>query len=278
MVNIYEHLSELTRSGDEGVLVTVIEKEGSGPLPPGAKMLVYADGRTAGTVGGGTLEQMATDKAGELLRERRSALQRYALVDRNQVADEEEATDMVCGGRVTLFYEYLTSGPHVYLFGGGHVGNALVYHLRHLPYYVTVIDERAGVEDTLGEVDRILIGDYEKALGDESVPAGSYFIIATPEHDTDYLVLRMILSSDWKPGYVGLLASRAKAAKFRRDLETDLGSDVDMSMLYSPVGLDIGGSSAHEIAVSLLAEMQALRYGREGNRHLSQTTVSAGES
>lgn len=272
MVDIYEHLSQLKQSGEEGILVTVVEKEGSGPLPPGAKMLVYADGRTVGTVGGGALEQIATVKAGELLREKQSLLQRYALVDHHNIAEEEEATDMVCGGKVTLFYEYLTSGPHLYLFGGGHVGQALVYHLRDLPYYVTIIDERPGIEETLGEVDQVLIRDYGKALENEAVPTGSFFVIATPAHEADYLVLKTILTSNWKPRYVGLLSSRAKTAKFVHDLEADLGSDIDLSVLYTPVGLDIGGSSAPEIALAVLAEIQALRYDRSEIRHLKTPT------
>jgi xanthine dehydrogenase accessory factor len=268
MVDIYVHLSQLMEKGQEGILVTVVEKEGSGPLPPGAKMLFYADGRTAGTVGGGTLEQIAIAKSAELIREKQSLLQRYALVDHNHVAEEDESTGMVCGGNVTLFYEYVTSGPHLYLFGGGHVGQALVYHLRDLPYHVTVIDERPGVEETMGDVARVLIRDYEKALENEAVPMDSFFVVATPSHKADYLVLKTIFTSHWKPRYVGLLSSRTKAAKFVRDLDADLGSDADFSALYTPVGLDIGGSSAHEIALAVLAEIQALRYGRSDVRHL----------
>ena len=274
MVGIYEHLSQLKQKGEEGILVTVVEKEGSGPLPPGAKMLVYTDGQTTGTVGGGALEEMATARASQLLGEKRSLLQRYALVDRENVAEEEEATDMVCGGKVTLFYEYLTSGPHLYLFGGGHVGQALVHHLRDLPYYVTVIDERSGIEETLGDVDRVLIKNYGVALEDEAIPTDSYFFIATPAHEADYLVLKMILTSDWNPRYVGLLASRAKAAKFIQDLEAELGNDIDLSILYTPAGLGIGGSSASEIALSVLAEIQTLRYDRSEIRHLKSPAVS----
>lgn len=268
MSNIYQALLQLQRSGEQGVLVTVVEKEGSGPLPPGAKMLVYADGRTVDTVGGGRLEQLAQERAAELLRTKQSRLVRYALFDERNVAETDEATDMVCGGRVTLFYEYLTSGPHVYLFGGGHVGQALVRHLRDLPYFVTVIDEREGTANLTSGADRVIVAAYGTALQGVAVPEGSFFVIATPAHDADYLVLRTILTSPWQPRYIGLLASRAKSAKFIQDLRAELGGDVDLSALYTPAGLDIGGSSADEIAISIIAEIQALRYGRSGQKHL----------
>ena len=122
-------------------------------------------------------------------------------------------------------------------------------------------------------MDRVLIRGYEKALENEAVPTGRFFLIATPAHEADYLALKTILTSDWKPRYVGLLSSRAKAAKFVSDLEADLGSDVDLSALFTPVGLDIGGSAAHEIALSVLAEIQALRYGRLENKHLKTSEV-----
>ncbi len=272
MPTIYEELLELQKSGGESVLVTVVEKEGSGPLPPGAKMLVHRDGRTTGTVGGGELERLATARAGDLLRARQSHLQRYALLDHHQVAEEEEATGMVCGGKVTLFYEYISSGPHLYIFGGGHIGHALAYHLRTLPYYVTIIDDRPGIERSLPAVARVLIADYETALDGKHVPKGSFFVIATPAHAADYLVLRRLIAGDWKPRYVGLLSSHTKATTFIRKLRQELGEKIDFSVLYTPVGLDLGGSSADEIAISVIAEIQAVRYGRLGHRHLTTSS------
>ncbi len=273
MTNLYEALFQLQENGEQGVLITVVEREGSVPLPPGAKMLVYADGRSIGTVGGGTLERLARERAVDLLKTGQPLLQRYALVDHHNVAETDQATDMVCGGQVTLFYEYLSPGPRLYLFGGGHVGQALVRHLQNLPYYVTVIDERSGIEGTLTGAGRVIIGGYETALMDSPVPDGSFFVIATPAHDADYLVLKMIFSSAWKPRYVGLLASRTKSAKFIHDLRVELGEDLDLSALYTPAGLDIGGSSADEIAVSIVAEIQAIRYGRTEQKHLRALSI-----
>jgi xanthine dehydrogenase accessory factor len=264
---VFEKVIELQKTGQAGVLVTVVEKEGSGPLPAGARMLIYADGRTAGTIGGGALELIAVRKALELLRKRESRLGRYALTQQNEII-EGEPTGMLCGGRMVLFYEYLGSNPRLYLFGGGHVGQAVLQHLRNLDFHVTVVDERTGIEGGVAGADRVLVGDYRQVLTDELVPAGSFFVIATPSHRSDYDVLRRVLTSGWNPCYVGVIASKKKAVTFRQELKTDLGSDADLRMLYMPIGLDTGGNSAAEIAVSIVAEIQAVRYGRSSLRHL----------
>jgi xanthine dehydrogenase accessory factor len=267
LINVFEKTVELQNAGRDGVLVTVVEKEGSGPLPPGAKLLVYRDGRTVGTVGGGALELLATQTALKVQREQKSLLKRYALSEQNEIV-EGEPTGMLCGGRVALFYEYLPANPRVYLFGGGHVGQGLVRHLRDLDFHVTLIDSRAGINEAGLEVDRVLIADYDRALSEEEVPEGGFFVIATHSHRFDYTLLRRVLTSGWKPRYVGVIASKKKASGFLRDLKAELGSDANLGTLYMPIGLDTGGSSAAEIAVSIAAEIQAVRYGRCGVPHL----------
>jgi xanthine dehydrogenase accessory factor len=93
-------------------------------------------------------------------------------------------------------------------------------------------------------------------------------VIATPSHRFDYAVLRRALTSGWAPRYVGLIASKKKATGFLQDLKAELGENADLKSLYMPIGVDTGGSSAAEIAVSIIAEIQAVRYGRTGLRHL----------
>ena len=131
-----------------------------------------------------------------------------------------------------------------------------------------MVDERTGIEEALDGVDRICASEYDAALRDEVVPAGGYFIIATPEHRHDYEVLRRVLTSDWAPRYIGVIASKKKAAGFLQNLKQELGEDLDLKSLYMPVGVDTGGSSAAEIAVSIVAELQMVRYERTRLRHM----------
>ncbi len=266
MDEIYEHILALRKKGEEAVLVTVVEKEGSTPAPPGTKMLVQADGTTLGTVGGGALERLAGAKALELLRRQESALVRYSLWGEDQVG-EGEVTGMICGGRVALFFEYLGYAARAYLFGAGHVGQAVARYLKGLRWFVTVIDERPGLAD-MSEANRAITAEYAAALAGEAVPAGGFYVIATPSHDSDYVALKRVLCSDWQPRYVGMVASRRKTAEFHERLAADLGQGVDWSLLYAPVGLDLGGRSPEEVALSIVAEMQALRYGKTGHKHM----------
>jgi xanthine dehydrogenase accessory factor len=270
MDEIYQRILDLSRQGGEAVLVTVVHKEGSTPALPGTKMLVCAEGMSLGTVGGGELERVARIKASELLQARESQLIRYALLEGEQVSEtgDDEALPMWCGGRVTLFYEHLGYDTYVYLFGAGHVGSAIAAHLRNLKCYVTVIDNRPEVMAQLPPVNRRIIGDYESALADEQVPQGAYFVIGTPAHAADYEVLKAVMSGGWAPRYVGMLGSRRKSQELIRRLVDELGSAIDLSVLYTPVGLDIGGASPDEIAISIIAEIQALRYGKSGHNHM----------
>lgn len=252
--------------GEEAILVTVVEKEGSGPAEPGAKMLVAADGRTAGTVGGGALELLATRRALGLLAEQSSAFLRYALGDGDAV-EGDEPTGMLCGGRAALFFEYLGQPLRVYLYGAGHVGRALARTLAPLGAYVTAIDPRPEALTQVPEARRTVAGDYVDALADAGVRPGGFHVIATPGHASDYQVLRALLTGDLAPRYVALVASRGKAASLLARLREEAG-DMDTSALYTPAGLDLGGSSPAAIALSIAAEIQAVYHGKRTHAHL----------
>ena len=264
---IYQKILELRRDGQEAMLVTVADKQGSAPALPGTKMLVCTDGKTVGTVGGGELERLATSKALELLAQHQSLLIHYNLTEQGQPIDSEP-TGMVCGGRAALFYEFVGYGTRVFIFGAGHVGKALVDCLRLLHYYIAVIDPRPELVAQVEGANRPITADYRAAFQDEQVPAGGFYVIATPGHEMDYEVLKRILTAGWAPRYIGLVGSKRKVTVFVQRLREELGSDLDLSALYTPVGLDLGGSTPEEIAVSITAEILALRYGKTGHKHM----------
>lgn len=267
MHDIYDRIAHLREHGGEAVLVTVVDRQGSAPAAPGAKMLVYADGSTTGTVGGGALEQVTTARALEILVQRQPALVTYSLGE-DGLASDAEMIDMACGGKVSMFFDYLGYQAHVVVYGAGHVGRAIVYHLKGLRYHVTVVDHRQGLFTSLEGADRLVLAEYEEAFQDEHVPTGAFFVIATPSHAFDYVVLHRIFASGWQPRYVGMLASRKKAETLLRRLTRELGDRADLSVVYSPVGLDLGGSSPEDIAISVVAEILSLRHGKAGHRHL----------
>jgi len=265
---IYDRIAHLREHGSEAVLVTVVGKQGSAPAAPGAKMLVYADGSTVGTVGGGALERLATSKALGLLEQRQPLLVEYSLGEDGEVSDAEQI-DMACGGRASLFYDYLGYQAHIYIFGAGHVGRAIAYHLKGLRYHVTVVDHRQEMLTGLeGAADRLILGEYEKLLQNEQMPAGAFYVIATPAHAFDYVVLHKIFASSWQPQYVGIVGSRRKAGSMLRQLAEELGDAAALESIYCPVGLDLGGRAPEDIAIAVVAEILALRHGKTGHRHM----------
>jgi xanthine dehydrogenase accessory factor len=264
---IYEAILDLRRAGQAAMLVTVADKQGSAPALPGTKMLVYADGQTLGTVGGGALERLANTKALELLGQRQSLLVHYTLTEQGQLTDSEP-TGMVCGGRAALLYEYLGHGMRVCIFGAGHVGKTLVDCLKRLPCYTIVVDPRPELIAQVEGANRLVTCEYAAAFQNEPVPTGAFYVIATPGHEMDYEVLKRTLSADWAPRYVGLVASKRKATVFMQRLREELGNNLDLCALYTPVGLDLGGSTPEEIAISITAEIMALQYDKLGHKHL----------
>jgi xanthine dehydrogenase accessory factor len=265
--DIYDELLNLRRSGGSGVLVTIVDTSGSVPQDPGAKLLLTPTGDVIGTVGGGTLESEAIETAREVIKKKKSVLQKYSLGERGNSLGAVEL-GMICGGSATLFYEYLGATDHFYIFGAGHVGKALLYHLRSRDALITMIDSREDMLEGTEGATKIHVPDYSDIPKKLNVPDGSYIIIATHSHDSDFEALKYAYSSSWNPAYVGVIASRRKAGTMLKKLKEEVGKGIDLSNLYMPIGLDLGGRSVDEIAISIIAEIQGLKYGKNNLNHM----------
>jgi xanthine dehydrogenase accessory factor len=279
MDEIYEEIIRLKRSGREGVLVTVTDREGHTPADIGAKMLVipkcseYKEFDTIGTVGGGTLEHLAVNYARKVLKFRTSGVNKYVLSRDNEVLTENESleaqkTGMLCGGTASLFFEYIGVREVAVIFGGGHIGSALVGFLKPLNFAITVVDDREEVVSQIDGVDKAVCGKYEEVFGGEGFPDEAFAVICGYSHEKDYVIFRRFFTEGWKPRYIGLLASKPKRDSMFERIRQELGKTPDLSRVYSPVGLNIGGKTPAEIALSVACEIQAIRYGKNDNRFM----------
>ncbi len=264
MKNIYSELLELAEGNSSGVLVTVVEKEGSGPAVTGTKMIVHPDGKISGTVGGGIIEALAIKKALTLMVSNENATEHYIMDEPGKGTN----TGMLCGGTATLFFEYFAPRKNVYIFGAGHVGQALVYHLRKLNYHITVIDDREDVLSQLQGANEKIHSSFVTAMDDRNVVKNSFFIITTYQHAYDGVVLNKIYSSHWRPKYIGMVSSRKKK-KTLTDKLKKIVPDANMDICFIPIGLNIGGASVHEIAISIISEMQTIAYKKKA-KHLRE--------
>ena len=133
-------LAALTRAlerGEMAALVTIVAAHGSTPQRVGAKMLVFPDGRTVGTIGGGCYENDAFWKAREALKTRRARLVHYELSD-----DLAEESGLICGGQMDVFIEPIEPAPRLYIIGAGHVGYQLGQIAPTVGFRLHVVDDR----------------------------------------------------------------------------------------------------------------------------------------
>ncbi|MGE0706788.1 MAG: XdhC family protein [Planctomycetota bacterium] len=251
--DVYDGVQELRRSGEPGVLATVVGIRGSSPGALGSKMLIARDGRTWGTVGGGCVDgQVYAELADVLATERPKSF----TVDLTEDHDPEQG--LICGGRVEVFLEPILT-THLVICGSGHIAHALAPMARALDFQVTVLDDREqflnaarfpGCELRLGEFDDLLKGYH--------APAGSFIAVVTRGHRYDQECLEWGLSQR-DPRYVGLVGSRKKIHTIVQRAAEKGFPAAHLERVRAPIGLDIGAITVEEIAVSIAAELIAVR-------------------
>ncbi|MDN5353402.1 MAG: xanthine dehydrogenase accessory factor [Candidatus Cloacimonadota bacterium] len=263
---IEKQIAEAILAQKKFVKVIVVEKTGSGPAEVGTTMLAYPGGKFKGTVGGGTLEKLAQLQAEQVLKNEKSILKAYNLDENDQVTEQEVATNMACGGKVKLFYEIFLPNQKFYIFGAGHIGKKLLEMLKLMDLEAEIIDVRAELLKNIPN--GVQVQSYDDFFVNYKIPAGSYVVVATHSHELDYTILKNIMLNTSKLKYIGLVASKQKTASMLEKLETELDELPELSSLYMPVGLNIGGSMPAEIALAILAEIQTIRYQKSEIKHL----------
>jgi len=254
---VFAALSEALARGEEVALVTITSSTGSTPQRVGAKMLVFADGRTVGTIGGGCYENDAFWKAREALEARRPLNVKYELTD-----DIAEESGLICGGQMEVFIEPVEPAPDVYIFGAGHVGASLARMAHDTGFRVHVIDDREKFADAgrfQPGVD-VVVDDIPTWLQTNRLPPTAYGVIVTRGHKHDLDALRALMPANLR--YIGLIGSRAKVKRIYDALREEGATPETLAHVHAPIGLDIGAITPQEIAVSILAELIAVKHGK----------------
>ena len=255
---VFAALGEALSRGEEAALVTIVSSNGSTPQRVGAKMLVFGDGRIVGTVGGGCYEHDAIGVAKQVLASRKARTVKYDLND-----DFAEETGLVCGGQMEVFIEPIEASPSVYIFGAGHVGFYLGRLSQEAGFGVHVIDDRAAFANAerFPKAASIVVDDIPQWLATTTIPATAYVVIVTRGHRNDLDVLREIAPRDLR--YIGLIGSRAKVARLYEAVVAEGRiAPQQLERIHAPIGLDIGAVTPQEIAVSIAAELIAVRRGK----------------
>ena len=235
--------------------MTVVRVQGSTPQRAGAKMLVFADGRTVGTIGGGCYENEALWKAREAIGSGKPALLHFELND-----DFAQENGLICGGRMDVHVDPLEPTPHLYIVGAGHVGWHLGRAAAEAGFRIHVVDDRekfANVERFPGA--EIAVEPIPEWLHRADIPASAYVVVVTRGHTHDLDAMRALAARDLK--YLGLIGSRAKVARIADALFEEGMPPECIERVHAPIGLNIGAVTPAEIAVSILAELIAVRRG-----------------
>ena len=253
MNKIYEHINEMIKSGEKGVIVTITEAGGSVPRHVGSKMIVHENGRIFGSVGGGRIEKDVMKEAIKILSSGQLAKRSYDLTK-----DE----GMLCGGKIEVLFEPFGRRESLIIFGAGHICKALAPLARQAGFHVTVVDNRPEFanRDIYPEsaADEVMSGQYQEILAQLSFNNQTYIVLVTHGHKHDEEILEKCIHKPF--AYLGMIGSKRKTAVILKRLADQSVDPKTISKINSPIGLNIGAETPIEIAVSILAEMIAVRH------------------
>jgi len=252
--DIFEEIVALRRKGERAALAIIISRRGSTPRRDAAKMLIYDDGRTSGSIGGGCAEAEVCNAARLVIRNGRPSLLSFDLTD-----DDAEESGLICGGTMEVYVEPVLPDPMLFIFGAGHIGRCVAETARNVGFKIAVIDDRIKYanRERFPMAEALFAGPWEEILLQLPVVESSYLVIATRGHSYDLQCLRYAVGSPAR--YIGLLGSRRKTKLLLSTLEKDGVDPANFERVYAPIGLEIGSETPEEISVSIVAELIAVK-------------------
>ncbi|MDR3311677.1 MAG: XdhC family protein [Spirochaetaceae bacterium] len=288
MDDIVEAMKQAFQRGEGVVLAVINRATGSTPRKKGALMLVGQNGRLAGTIGGAIAEHLAIQEGQRLLAAKQSGRKEY-LLHPNEAAD----LGAKCGGEITVDFRFIPAGNPVsaaipadffapqahadivYIFGGGHVAQALVPVLVPLGFRLRVFEDRAQfVQKSLFPgADEVILGSFSNIREKIIVSGNDYVIILTRGHIFDYEAEAFALQS--AACYIGVIGSTQKRDFINVKLrDAGFGEEAIFAhRVHAPIGLPIESETPEEIAVSIAAELVLWRAKR---RAIGTQTGAAG--
>ncbi len=255
-MDIYEEITRLRKEGRRGALATIINVRGSIPSFETAKMLVREDGTIAGTIGGGCVEAEVWEAAREVMKNEKPQSLTFNL-NNNPKYD----TGLVCGGTLEVYVEPVLPVSTLYIFGAGHVAWSLYKAARMGGFEVVVTDDRETYanRERFPDARDIFADEYERVMAQLAPNDSSYIVIVTRGHRDDMRVLRW--AAETPARYIGMIGSQRKTIAIYKELEKEGIAPEKLARVYAPVGIDIGAITPEEIAISITAELIAIRRG-----------------
>src|SRR5436190_13660023 len=260
-MDLFEEIVKMRRAGRRAALATIVHTNGSIPSYESSRMLVRKDGSIAGTIGGGCVEAEVWAAAKEVMQKESP---RKMVFNLNNEASYDSG--LICGGTLEVFVEPILPQPVVYLFGGGHVSMAVAKAAHAAGFGIVVVDDREAFanKERFPMAQEVHIS-YEEAFEKIRPNAAGYLVIVTRGHKEDMRVLAWAGRTEAR--YVGMIGSKRKVMSVYKALENEGYKPEEFERVYAPMGLDIGALSPEEIAVSIVAELIAVRRNAQSGTH-----------
>ena len=269
-MDVYDELIRLRRLGQKCALATIVQVRGSIPSFESAKLLVREDGSMAGTIGGGCVEAEVWNAAREVMETEKPKHMSFNLGQ-----DAAYDNGLICGGQLDVFVEPVIPPPRAIIFGAGHISKSLCKVASLAGFSTTIVDNRDSFanRERFPEADEIFAEEYEEVFPKLTIHESTYLIIVTRGHRDDMRVLRWAATTQAR--YVAMIGSKRKVLSVVKELEKDGLSRQQLDRIHAPMGLEIGAISPEEIAISVAAEMIAVRRNPKSNwRSLSMSVFS----
>ena len=250
-VEVWEALARWRAEGRRFALATLIESRGFTPRKAGTHMLVGEDGATAGTIGGGAIEEEVLAQARALLGSGGATLVRRHLT---------QELGMCCGGEMAVFVEVIEPAPRLFLFGAGYIAKPLAALAEGCGFRVAVVDSRPAwaTAERFPRAD-VRCRDPEAYARELATTGADYVVIVTHDHAVDQRLVQELLRRPL--AFLGMIGSVPKQRKFALRLRARGFTDAEIARLRTPLGVPIGAETPEEIAVSVMGEIVAARRG-----------------
>ena len=256
MLNWIDILSDYAEKQEPVALVTVTKCLGSTPCVVSSRMIVTKRKKIHGTIGGGKLEYKAIDEAIVALNENRIIECSYTL---------GPEFEQCCGGKVEFIIEPMNQSPELFLFGAGHIGIEICALLHNTAFKINLIDSRDDwfnsikLPESVHQIP-VKLTDFKTFRDAVNWGNNCYVLVLTHDHGIDFDIIAMALKNDTK--FLGLIGSKTKRVRFHNMLIKEMGIAEGMEQVICPIGLDTGGDTPKEIAISVVAQLLQVHYGK----------------
>jgi xanthine dehydrogenase accessory factor len=269
-MDVFDELVRLRKLGQKCAIATIVQVRGSIPSFESAKLLVREDGSMLGTIGGGCVEAEVWNAAREVIETEKPRHLSFSL-------GQEAAYDngLICGGQLDIFVEPVLPQPCAIIFGAGHISKSLCRVSNLAGFHTTIVDDREmfANRERFPDAGDIHAVEYEAVFPRLTVHEHTYIIIVTRGHRDDMRVLKWAVGTNAK--YIAMIGSKRKVISVVKELENEGIPKATFERIFAPMGLEIGAISPEEIAVSVAAEMIAVRRNAGSDwRSLSKTVYA----